>query len=93
MKMLRNAIFVPLGPKVGSLLEAVAKKIGFNPARVLVGLPHPSGANAERVSAFLGRKDLATVSRQVSADAILRSRQILEAKMARLRNCGEFGRL
>ena len=37
-------------------------------ARVLSGLPHPSGANAERIAFFLGRKKREDVSSKVDAD-------------------------
>ena len=53
---LRHAIFVPLGPKVGDAVEFAAGKVGLDRNQVLAGVPHPSGANAERIAFFLGRK-------------------------------------
>jgi hypothetical protein len=49
---LRDAIFVPLGPKVAEAVELVAREVGLNRDQVLSGLPHPSGANAERIAFF-----------------------------------------
>lgn len=54
--MLKNAIFVPLGPKVSEALSFLVKQGLINGANVLDGLPHPSGANAERIAYFLGKK-------------------------------------
>lgn len=56
MATLRNSIFVPLGGKVAEALVFVAKEVGINTNRILVGLPHPSGANAEHIAFFLDRK-------------------------------------
>jgi hypothetical protein len=53
---LRQAIFVPLGPTVCRAVEFTAKEVGLDDKRVLAGLPHPSGANGERIAFFLGRK-------------------------------------
>lgn len=50
---------------------AVARAGAVDPARVLAGLPHPSGANAERIAFFLGRKPRERLSGKVDADTIL----------------------
>src|SRR5690606_14468063 len=57
MASLPKAIFVPLGPKVAEAMEAIARQIGIDSRQVLAGMPHPSGANAERIAFFLGRKE------------------------------------
>lgn len=55
-RVLRDAMFVPLGPAALAACEWVARKGELRPDRILRGLPHPSGANAERIAYFLGRK-------------------------------------
>jgi hypothetical protein len=55
-KSLRHAVFVPLGPKVEEALTYLAGKGIISRDRIIAGLPHPSGANAERIAYFLGRK-------------------------------------
>lgn len=35
-----------------------------------MGMPHPSGANAERIAYFLGRKPKAALSAKTNADTI-----------------------
>jgi len=52
--------------------------------RILHGIPHPSGANAERIAYFLGRKDEAALSRQTNGAQIDADRLALRAKMAAL---------
>ncbi len=59
---LKNAIFVPLGPKVSEALSWLVNQGLMNGANVLDGLPHPSGANAERIAYFLGKKQAGQLS-------------------------------
>lgn len=84
MNTLRDAMFVPLGSKVAEGVEFVAKEIGFDQNRILSGLPHPSGANGERIAFFLGRKERTALSRQVKPDDLLAARAAISAKLARL---------
>lgn len=65
------AIWVPLGPTPTAILESLSRRGMLDGARILAGLPHPSGANAERISYFLGRKlakDLSTKTNAVQLD-------------------------
>lgn len=82
MAALPKAIFIPLGPKVTEAVEAVAKHIGISTDRILSGLPHPSGANAERIAFFLGRKGRGDLSIKVDPDRLLAARAALDAKIA-----------
>jgi hypothetical protein len=59
---LPNAIFVPLGPVPSKVLDWLAVRGAVQQSRVLHGLPHPSGANGERIAFFLGRKQLTELS-------------------------------
>ncbi|QDM15478.1 hypothetical protein [Tardiphaga sp. vice278] len=82
MAALPNAVFIPLGPKVTEAVEAVAKELGLSTERVLSGLPHPSGANAERISFFLGRKRREDLSSKVDPERLIAARSSLDAKIA-----------
>jgi len=84
MAALSNAIFVPLGAQIGDVLERAAAMAGVDRNRVLSGLPHPSGANAERIAYFLGRKERAALSAKVDPDLIERNREFLQGKVAAL---------
>lgn len=53
---LPDAVFVPLGPVPSKVLAWIATEGLLANSRVLNGLPHPSGANAERIKYFLGQK-------------------------------------
>jgi hypothetical protein len=83
MKSLPNAIFVPLGPAVAAAVDAVANDLGQR-ERVLSGLPHPSGANAERIAFFLGRKVREELSSKVEPTRLLAARAELETKVSAL---------
>ena len=61
-KVLSQAVFIPLGNKVEAALHFVADHGLLNRERILDGLPHPSGANAERIAYFLGRKSRENLS-------------------------------
>lgn len=71
-RVLPRALFVPLGP---TAMEACEHQIAAGTLRrdqILAGLPHPSGANAERIPYFLGRKPrhlLSAKTRPESLDA------------------------
>jgi hypothetical protein len=82
MAALPKAVFIPLGPDVAEAVEAVAKHLGLPADRIMSGLPHPSGANAERIAFFLGRKAREALSNRVNPDRLLAARAALDAKIA-----------
>lgn len=61
-KVLSKAVFIPLGDKVSDALSHLASRGFLDRERILDGLPHPSGANAERIKYFLGQKDRSVLS-------------------------------
>lgn len=79
-----TAVFVPLGSKATEILLWCFRALGKSPGNVLEGLPHPSGANAERISYFLGKKDRANLSAKTDGEAIDTARMLLKEKMAAL---------
>ncbi|MGY4500540.1 hypothetical protein ACVWYH_004471 [Bradyrhizobium sp. GM24.11] len=81
---LPNAVWVPLGPKVSEGLALLVKRGLLSADRLLIGLPHPSGANAERISYFLGGKDRALLSAKTAPDAIDAHRAALCDLVAKL---------
>jgi hypothetical protein len=81
---LRGALFVPLGPKVSLALSWLARRGLIDEARILHGIPHPSGANAERIAYFLGRKDKSALSSRTNGSQIDADRLALREKMAAL---------
>jgi hypothetical protein len=82
--LLPDAVYVPLGPKVGQALSWLAARGVLDEARILHGIPHPSGANAERIAYFLGRKERAALSSRTNGARIDRDRLALAASMAAL---------
>lgn len=78
---LRDALIVPLGPKVSAAMIHVAQETGLSRDQILDGLPHPSGANAERISFFLGRKSDEDCSVKTNTNAISAARANLVEKL------------
>lgn len=56
----------------------------FRPEQVLAGLPHLSGASAERIAYFLGRKQSSHLSAMTNASVLDAARTALQAKVTRL---------
>lgn len=53
---LPKALFVPLGSAAEAACQHLVTVGKLDGRQILSGLPHPSGANAERIAYFLGRK-------------------------------------
>lgn len=69
-KLLSNALWVPLGKEPTSAIEYLMHK-GLVPAKnIILGLPHPSGANAERIAYFLGNKARESLSSKTNPDKL-----------------------
>lgn len=70
-RALPTSLYVPLGP---TAMEGCERQVAAGILRrdqILAGMPHPSGANAERIAYFLGRKPrhlLSTKTRPESLD-------------------------
>lgn len=84
MRSLPSAVFVPLGPAASDTVAAAAELAGIDSAQILTGPPHPSGANAERIAFFLGRKAREALSSKVDAEKLIATRAILTGKVASL---------
>ncbi|WP_137175068.1 hypothetical protein [Massilia sp. HP4] len=82
--LLPDALYIPMGASVGEGLDWLAGQGVLRPERILHGLPHPSGANAERVAYFLGKKDRAALSSKTNGAQIDAARLALLAQMADL---------
>jgi hypothetical protein len=81
---LRGAVWVPFGPKVGLALDWLAARGVLDGERILHGLPHPSGLNAERIAYFLGRKESHTLSSRTNGARIDADRAALRLKLSTL---------
>jgi hypothetical protein len=81
---LRDAVWVPFGPKVGLALDWLAACGVLDAGRILHGIPHPSGLNAERIAYFLGRKESHTLSSRTNGARIDADRAALIARVRAL---------
>jgi hypothetical protein len=82
--LLPDALYIPMGASVGEGLDWLAAQGVLRPDRILRGLPHPSGANAERVAYFLGRKERSALSGKTNGAQLDAARRALLAQMERL---------
>jgi len=81
---LPNTVVVPLGPKVEEALDYLARRGKLSRDRVLAGMPHPSGTNAERIAYFLEQKPRAELSSKTNPEKIEHARTALLERVARL---------
>lgn len=79
-----NALLLPLGPNVYDYLEAVLRGTEFED-RLLPDLPHPSGANAERIAYFMGQKPRSLLSPKTNGAAIDEKKEKLFEKLRSFR--------
>ncbi|KAB0628747.1 hypothetical protein F7P75_02940 [Acinetobacter gandensis] len=76
---LPNALYIPLGKGVDEVLNYISNLGYLKQEQILSGLPHPSGANAERIKYFLGEKPRHLLSTQTNADQIdINKEQLLQ---------------
>ena len=81
-----ECLYVPLGPNVTDVFLHLQARGLLESTQLLEGLPHPSGANAERISYFLGNKARDTLSAKTHAGTIDDAKARLLAKIATLQN-------
>lgn len=84
-QLLPNAVFIPLGDKVSEALHYLAELGLLDRSRILGGLPHPSGANAERIAYFLGKKEKAMLSTKTDPTKLDAARRSLVENVRALR--------
>ncbi|MFB9353163.1 hypothetical protein ACFFUA_38205, partial [Streptomyces heliomycini] len=84
IRALPDNLFLPLGPRVSEVFQLLVNQGALSQDQVLDGMPHPSGANAERIAYFLERKPREALSNKVNPDTIDRARGGLLAKVSAL---------
>lgn len=83
ISQLADAFWIPLGKEAKSVLSHFAAQGCLDRKHILEGIPHPSGANAERIAYFLGRKSRQSLSAKTNPDQIDTAREKLTAAIAR----------
>lgn len=84
VRVLPHNLFLPLGPKVAEVFQMLVNQGVLDRAQVLDGMPHPSGANAERIAYFLGRKPREALSAKVDSNKLDQAQRDLRTKIAAL---------
>ena len=84
LALFRDAILVPLGPRVSAGLSYLVEQGRLDANRILNGMPHPSGANAERIACFLGDKPARLVSAKTNANALITAREMIMSRVSAL---------
>jgi hypothetical protein len=83
-RLLPDAVFVPLGDAAADGMNCLVASGHIRRSQVLEGLPHPSGANAERIAYFLGRKARSDLSPKTNASKLDAARGTLLSKVGAL---------
>jgi hypothetical protein len=83
-RALPQAVFIPLGDAVAEALIHLADQGLLDRSRILAGLPHPSGANGERIAYFLGKKQRESLSQKTDPHKLDKARQTLHARVLAL---------
>jgi hypothetical protein len=81
----KTCIYVPLGPKVAEVFQRLQNNGLLRPEQLLDGLPHPSGANAERISYFLGTKSRESLSIKTNPSVLDNAKAQLRGKINKLK--------
>ena len=76
-----SALWLALGEKVGDALGHLVSKDKLSEEQYLGWIPHPSGANAERIAYFIGRKKKADLSNKVDSDKLDRAKSAITTKL------------
>lgn len=86
---LNAAIWIPLGKEPTAVLQHFVAMGRLSAMQVLDGLPHPSGANAERIAYFLGTKPRHTLSTKTNPEALDKRRHEISQRIRAL--CADWG--
>ncbi|SDD96598.1 hypothetical protein [Aquimonas voraii] len=78
---LAHALWIPLGDQPAEVMLKLAEQGHVDRQRVLIGVPHPSGANAERVACFCGAKSPEEASAKTDGHSLVESRERLHAQL------------
>jgi hypothetical protein len=86
-----QCLYVPLGPKVTEVFQHLQAKGLLKAEQLLDGLPHPSGANAERISYSLGGKPREKLSSKTNPVVLDEAKAQFLAKLVTLRRESRVG--
>ena len=78
---LAEALWIPLGDQPAEVLDGLVRKGHLRSSQVLLGVPHPSGANAERVACFCGTKAPEQASTKTNAAKLIEARERLRRQL------------
>jgi len=84
LAQLNECLIVPLGPKVAAAMHYLAAQGFIDAAQIMDGMPHPSGANQERIACFLGDKPADRCSVKTNPAALALALNGLIEKVERL---------
>ncbi|MEW9798011.1 hypothetical protein [Alteromonas sp. CYL-A6] len=80
----RDTLYIPLGNGVEEVLNYLVTRGVIESNQILSHLPHPSGANAERIAYFLGKKERDALSMKTNPVSIDSSKAKLFTQLSNL---------
>ena len=84
LRELTPELIIPLGPAATRGLDHFVSTGAIDERRILRAMPHPSGANAERVACFLGTKKPDYASAKTDGHALVAARERLRSQVGEL---------
>lgn len=85
IRQLPNALYIPLGPKVCKVFYSLVEDGLLRSDQILFGLPHPSGANAERIAYFMGNKEKEHLSVKTNPELLDKAKFEILEKLAKVK--------
>lgn len=79
-----SVLYIPLGPKPADALMYLVNQGLLKREQVLVGIPHPSGANAERIKYFCEEKAREALSSRTNSEVIDQARRLIKEQLSEL---------
>ncbi len=82
LALLKNCLIVPLGPKVAAAMHYLADQDQIDRGLTMDSMPHPSGANQERIKFFIGDKPAEQCSSKTNTATLTAARNALLRKVS-----------
>ena len=83
-RLSQDTLYIPLGTGVDRVFEMLINNGVLSRGQVLLGLPHASGANSERIAYFCERKAKEDLSSKTNAEKIDQNRSRIRTHVQRL---------
>jgi hypothetical protein len=81
VEALSHCLFIPLGKLPNLVLKRLSREGVVQAKNILFDIPHPSGANQERINYFLDRKERSNLSSRTNPELLDNVKRIIVGKL------------